>query len=162
MNVPDITNTSGRCVMDFPEAFKFIEDTAPDKKTHHPKCSYRQAGMLCDCSIIWAEYHKRRANGAEERERVLREALEWQPITPENLPKSGDEIYRAAGDRPNDVADVMAECGEYDAVELYHRYGFTHFRPINPPAAPEQPDLSEVRDMARRSGPNSHFCKYPD
>jgi hypothetical protein len=75
---------------------------------------------------------------AEERERVLREALEWQPITPENLPKSGDEIYRAAGDRPNDVADVMAECGEYDAVELYHGYGFTHFRPINPPAAPEQ------------------------
>ena len=45
--------------MDFPSAFEFIATEHPDKETHHPKCSYRQAGMLCDCSIIWCEYYRR-------------------------------------------------------------------------------------------------------
>jgi hypothetical protein len=45
--------------MDFPQAFEFIRKNAPDKEGHHPKCSYRQAGMLCDCSVLWAEYYRR-------------------------------------------------------------------------------------------------------
>lgn len=62
-------------VMDFPEAFAFVKEHAPNKDEHHPKCSYRQAGMLCDCSIIWAEYYKRRYARLEQERDAMRAAL---------------------------------------------------------------------------------------
>ena len=67
-NDPGITETPQ---MDFPQAFEFIKQNALDKNEHHPKCSYRQAGMLCDCSILWAEYYKRRVAALEAQVALL-------------------------------------------------------------------------------------------
>lgn len=88
--------------------------------------------------------HAAALSASEERERKLREAeaevarlrdaLEWRPITRKNMPKAGDEIRRFGGPYPNDVTEVAAECGEYVDLKTYLRYGWTHFRPINPPA----------------------------
>lgn len=49
------------CVMDFPEAWKFVART--ELKDHDPRCSYviAQRGMLCDCYILWDEYERRKA-----------------------------------------------------------------------------------------------------
>jgi hypothetical protein len=48
-------------MMDFPDAWKFMRLTKTEE--HDPKCSWRQSegGMLCDCHIIWDEYHRRRS-----------------------------------------------------------------------------------------------------
>lgn len=61
------------------------------------------------------------------------EALQWQPIAKDNLPKVGDELFRIGADYPNDVDDIEAERGEYSTFRVYIKFGWTHFRPINPP-----------------------------
>lgn len=50
-----------RCVMDFPQAWKFVART--ELKDHDPRCSYAISyrGMLCDCFILWNEYERRKA-----------------------------------------------------------------------------------------------------
>ena len=61
-------------------------------------------------------------------------ALQWQPITPENLPKVGDEVI--AYEEELQVVysvDCIPE-SERDA-KIWNRNGWTHFRPIAPPAA---------------------------
>lgn len=70
-----------------------------------------------------------------EIERMARAllALDWTPITPENLPKVGDEVLAVfpRGDQKvwNVCADWMAEmAGSSTAVVRQYR------RPVNPPA----------------------------
>ena len=59
----------------------------------------------------------------------------WMPITPENLPKKGDEVGCFADDR----------CCVYEVCDFHLLFTYevwvkqramTHFRPINPPAPP--------------------------
>ena len=63
-------------------------------------------------------------------------ALQWTPISPENLPKVGDEVYappREQLDRHSvmDVTVVMAVCN--DSVEDWNHEGWTHRRLIDAP-----------------------------
>jgi hypothetical protein len=55
-------------------------------------------------------------------------ALQWQPITPENLPKFGDEAYSTAH---GDLLYIHA-CDLVSYQEWINE-GWTHFRPINAP-----------------------------
>jgi hypothetical protein len=66
-----------------------------------------------------------------ELERSLA-ALSWTPITPENLPKVGDEILAACEAYAN-VRNVDAQ--DMRVLWKERRY-WTHFRPIAPPAVP--------------------------
>ena len=54
----------------------------------------------------------------------------WIRITPENLPKVGDEIGGWFDDQ-------WAVTEEYAPIpyDYYAKNGWTHFRPINPPPA---------------------------
>ncbi len=59
--------------------------------------------------------------------------LQWQKITPECLPKVGDEVWEPLhGDSSLVDAEAIKDnpnCGEWLA------WGWTHFRAINPPIA---------------------------
>jgi hypothetical protein len=57
------------------------------------------------------------------------ESLRWRKITPECLPKAGDEVLDEAGF----VTAVGTGDAAYPVMELLHFYGFHYFRPINPP-----------------------------
>lgn len=65
--------------------------------------------------------------------------LQWKPITPENLPKVGDEVGGASGisSYPWVCKSVSAgmekERNALSEESAWGRLGFTHFRPINPP-----------------------------
>lgn len=61
-----------RPTMDFPQAWEFVRTTKVED--HHVKCSWR-SGLLCDCSILWAEYYKRKSETALELNKRLRTAL---------------------------------------------------------------------------------------
>ena len=61
---------------------------------------------------------------------------EWTPISPENLPKVGDEVYAPPREQLDkhsvmDVTVVMAVCN--DSVEDWNHEGWTHRRPIDAP-----------------------------
>jgi hypothetical protein len=55
--------------------------------------------------------------------------LEWKPITPDSLPKVGDEAMNPT------TGEVIASPSFYDDLnyELWIDCGWTHYRPINPP-----------------------------
>jgi hypothetical protein len=59
-------------------------------------------------------------------------ALRWTEITPDNLPKMGDEIAHFAKSRFVEVAAVM-DC-DIPWLERRHTNFWTHRRPISPPA----------------------------
>lgn len=72
----------------------------------------------------------------------LMSALEWKPITAENLPKVGDEVWsppRISCFYPNNVGFIYNPLREED-LRPYRgwidapSHPFTHFRPINMPA----------------------------
>ncbi len=69
-----------------------------------------------------------------EIQRMAREllALQWRPITPEDLPKVGDELLSSEYASAQFPERVCAECGEYAGVDIYRKYMYTHFRSINP------------------------------
>lgn len=48
-------------VMDFPTAWAYIREQHPDPKEHDPRCSWvtTKGGILCDCYVLNAEYHRR-------------------------------------------------------------------------------------------------------
>jgi predicted nucleic acid-binding Zn-ribbon protein len=72
-----------------------------------------------------------------------RKAAEWTPITPENQPNETSEV----GAWIRDIfatarVDKYGENGLDRAGRTYQQWidaGWTHFRPINPPASEEQP-----------------------
>jgi hypothetical protein len=107
--------------------------------------AYRESGIQpVTCELVYAAVSAvlTRGNGDEElwkaaleRERVHLEqlaALSWTPITPENLPKVGDEILAAC--------EAYANVRNVDAQDMRvgweERRYWTHFRPIAPPAVP--------------------------
>ena len=63
------------------------------------------------------------------------DALTWTEITPENLPKIGDELFAhhvfrdAQWDTVSSVTNIHATW----RVDDFLNCGWTHFRPINPP-----------------------------
>lgn len=78
--------------------------------------------------------------------RDLYDALQWQPITPENLPKEGDEV--AGHDKMSVFMDgsfrnilhaVSGATAKNNAGD-WKRLGYYHFRPINPPAQTPEAD----------------------
>jgi hypothetical protein len=100
-------------MMDFPQAFEFIKQTYPDKLAHHPKCSYRQAGMLCDCSIIWAEYYRREAQDlARWKREYLAVESQWNP----------QEIGRLLGVEWGEMIHRAIEPGIKRLIEERDRY----------------------------------------
>jgi len=71
-------------------------------------------------------------SGAREIRQMAREllALRWQKITPDNLPKVGDEVI----DLKKGSIDVIDPEDEALGHESLRQFGFTYFRPINAPA----------------------------
>ena len=62
-----------------------------------------------------------------------RKAAEWQKITPENIPKVGDEAYSIYD---GDFLEVHScDLGSYSD---WKNEGWSHFRPINPPTESEE------------------------
>jgi hypothetical protein len=61
--------------------------------------------------------------------------LEWREITPESLPKVGDELLNAKRGvlmrLPADYAPMIPMMDDFTFAGWTH---FRHFRPINPPA----------------------------
>lgn len=67
----------------------------------------------------------------DERIRELEQQLaelQWQPITPENLPKVGDEAYSS-----NDGDFLEVHTCDLGTFQEWSNEGWTHFRAINPP-----------------------------
>ena len=58
------------------------------------------------------------------------DALQWTPITAENMPKQGDELLGRCG---NGVYYVNEYGGLADYARLVAEEEWTHFRPINAP-----------------------------
>ena len=69
------------------------------------------------------------------------DALTWTEITPENLPKIGDELFAhhvfrdAQWDTVSSVTNIHATW----RVDDFLNCGWTHFRPINPPPRALEP-----------------------
>ena len=63
-------------------------------------------------------------------------ALQWQPITPENLPKVGDEVLSV---KHNDSTKLIICGGNHDFDWWCVEMRYAHFRPINPPTQ-DKPD----------------------
>ena len=73
------------------------------------------------------------------------DALQWTPITAENMPKQGDELLGRCG---NGVYYVNEYGGLADYAQLVAEEEWTHFRPINAPqpkAAPSDGERTEGR-----------------
>jgi hypothetical protein len=73
--------------------------------------------------------------------------LDWTPITEDNMPKVGnDEVGRKRLGRPYgtwivcDVSDIPFK--QRVTARQYRSLGWTHFRPINAPAAKQAEDQS--------------------
>lgn len=71
------------------------------------------------------------------------EALQWTPITPENLPTMGDEMVSVDGEGrvwlrryESFMADDPAVMFDYFTKQK----GWTHFRPLTPPRIEEKPN----------------------
>ena len=69
------------------------------------------------------------ATAQRERDESRRLA-QWTPITPENLPKVGDEVL-SVGEEGE--AYLMAPWSDKDSFADLSRDGWTHYRPITPP-----------------------------
>jgi hypothetical protein len=80
--------------------------------------------------------------GFEKLLRVLRAqlaALGWQPITPDNLPRVGDEVLRQRpGSLISPVVDNAVRPND-TTHEDWIALGYTHFRPIHPPTPERKP-----------------------
>jgi hypothetical protein len=62
----------------------------------------------------------------------------WMEITPENLPKAGDEVFRlrlGVSGRAFPSVDAAINCDNTTCTD-WALLRYTHFRPINPPAPP--------------------------
>jgi hypothetical protein len=64
-------------------------------------------------------------------------SLDWTPITPENLPKVGDEVLCGRERREVKEEDLPR------FAESWHFHGWTHRRPLNLPNPPSHPKGDE-------------------
>jgi hypothetical protein len=63
-------------------------------------------------------------------------ALSWKKITPENLPKVGDEVYRGLRlTRPRVAPVLEGHIATRPCAFHWRDFGFSHFRSLNPPEA---------------------------
>ena len=61
-------------------------------------------------------------------------ALQWQEITPENLPEVGDEIWgEKTGVMRKEYIPNPAKMDDAECARLWIWAGWTHFRPITAP-----------------------------
>jgi hypothetical protein len=95
---------------------------AIDGRTHYEGC--------------WAERgHHDCANLRIAALEAQLKALDWTPITAENLPKKGDILAKF---RKTKTGKPMGWCFTLDYWDNFNALrlrGWTHFRPINPPHA---------------------------
>ena len=85
-----------------------------------------------DCVEEVAAYYKRRINKLEKQ----LAALSWKKITPENLPKVGDEVYRGLRlTRPRVAPVLEGHIATRPCAFHWRDFGFSHFRSLNPPEA---------------------------
>lgn len=66
------------------------------------------------------------------------ERLSWKLITPESLPNRGDEALRLPSETHGPIvipAGFDARPEDPQECDRYVGAGFTHYRPINPPAS---------------------------
>lgn len=95
----------------------------------------------CDAKVVygpdrsdenWEPYLLCRDCIAELESRLA--ALDWRPITPESLPKVGDELYSPVSKMvmrlPEGYAPMIPMPNDFIFA------GWTHFRPINDPQEP--------------------------
>jgi hypothetical protein len=79
----------------------------------------------------FVEAQRRRIDALKLELAEARKPLTWRRITPENLPKKGDELYSKYGE-VHATQTERSEDAEHD-VARFNRAGWTHFRSINPP-----------------------------
>jgi hypothetical protein len=75
--------------------------------------------------------YRQRIRELEQRLAVL----DWRPITPENLPKVGDEVFNEC--EPKDIVRAVLHdwgVGYKLMCNDWRKNGFTHFRAVNLPA----------------------------
>jgi hypothetical protein len=65
----------------------------------------------------------------------LREKLDWSLISPDNLPKQGDEVW-AINRGIIEPSELTSSCKAVPTYAEWMKAGYTHFRPINAPAPP--------------------------
>jgi hypothetical protein len=80
-------------------------------------------------ALAFKTCNKQRAHIAELEAQLA--ALDWREITEKNLPDEGCEIWG----EENGIQDYGPEDYESTLAGL-REFGWTHFRPINPPPAP--------------------------
>ena len=82
---------------------------------------------------------------------ALREAVRWKPITPDSLPKVGDEVYRAGMNGCKPALDIQVVGDATTTYNGYREWGWTHYRAINPPSA--EGSSEEAIDAEKRAQP---------
>lgn len=114
------------------ELSKLLRKSAEEcSETCHMDCTHEEARFYLHCA------ENSRLALASERDKLKAELarLQWQPITPENLPKVGDEIFGSRTDGrgihirllPEGYTSPVARVGDFTCA------GWTHFRPANLP-----------------------------
>ena len=105
----------------------------------HRRNQCLKRGRLMQRAEFWMDYEDtfvsliERIATAEARVAELEtqlDALQWTPITAENMPKQGDELLGRCG---NGVYYVNEYGGLADYAQLVAEEEWTHFRPINAP-----------------------------
>lgn len=93
--------------------------------------SYERLKRIAE-SDLCEEHHEDARCGVCDGILAARELLplRWTPISPDNLPKVGDEVMRLQANRP---IHVYAVHDENNSLVNCQARGDTHFRPINAP-----------------------------
>ena len=80
-------------------------------------------------ALIAAKYRAEIAT-LEAQLAEAKERAEWRPITPDSLPKVGDEVLRISD---NGIVWVYSAVKNYKSFDEAIALMDTHYRPINPP-----------------------------
>ena len=87
-------------------------------------------------------------------------SLEWQPITPQNLPKAGDEasgqdkMSLFANGSFRNLLRVVTDNSQTHTSEEWHRLGYHYFRAINLPTETEHAQRTPT-DGGNHGGPDA-------
>jgi hypothetical protein len=120
------------------KAWEATRDCILNERIDYQAMDQAKAKKLIDAFIEWTNADHEdvltlsRSQCCYVRDEIerLRKAVEWTPITPENLPKVGDELF------DNNCGFVYKAWGE--AVTVGYKWLKDHHylyrRPINPPA----------------------------
>jgi hypothetical protein len=80
------------------------------------------------------------------------EALQWTPITPENLPKVGDEVWGPYTTWAGNPACYLQVVSRYHCIDLLPQSGYTHRRPISPPAQDSATEAERAAEQRAAEG----------